>query len=255
LLKTDADGGRRRRGPRPPSLWFPARPADYVEASASGLLFYSIPPGTRIENCQSRIEYFNARQIELRPAFPLCIAATSLNPPSMSEEVFDVVNERDEVIGQAGRSEVHRLGLRHRAAHVLVFNARGLLFLQKRSQQKDRHPGVWDSSAAGHVDHGESYEACAVRETAEELGLVLSKTPERLFKLQACAATGEEFLWVYRCQAEGPFALPPSEIERGDWFQPGFISRWIQERPDDFAPTFPLIWDRLNREPETGRAP
>jgi isopentenyldiphosphate isomerase len=163
----------------------------------------------------------------------------------MSEEIFDVVNEQDEVTSQARRSEVHRLGLRHRAAHVLVFNARGLLFLQKRSHLKDRHPGVWDSSAAGHVDSGESYEACAVRETAEELGLVLREPPERLFKIEACAVTGQEFVWVYRCQAEGPFVLPPAEIERGDWFEPEMLDRWIQENPDDFAPTFPVIWRRL----------
>ncbi len=82
----------------------------------------------------------------------------------MTEEIFDVVNERDEVIGRRARSEVHRLGLLHRAVHVLVFNARGDIFLQKRSLNKDRQPGVWDSSASGHLDTGESYDAGAVRE-------------------------------------------------------------------------------------------
>ena len=77
----------------------------------------------------------------------------------MSEEIFDVVNERDEVIGQQPRSEVHRLGLMHRAVHVLVFNAAGQVFLQKRSMKKDRQPGLWDSSASGHMDTGEDYDA------------------------------------------------------------------------------------------------
>ena len=76
----------------------------------------------------------------------------------MSEEIFDIVDERDEVVGRRPRSEVHRLGLQHRAVHVLVFNARGELFLQKRSMQKDCFPGAWDSSAAGHLDSGESYD-------------------------------------------------------------------------------------------------
>ena len=60
----------------------------------------------------------------------------------MAEEIFDVVNEHDEVIGRERRSEVHRLGLMHRAVHVLVFNSRGEVFLQKRSMKKDRQPGV-----------------------------------------------------------------------------------------------------------------
>src|SRR5712664_3360101 len=105
------------------------------------------------------------------------------------EEIFDVVNECDEVIGQERRSEVHRLGLQHRAVHVLIFNARGEVFLQKRSMKKDTFPGVWDSSASGHLDVGETYDACAVRESREELGLSLAVTPARLFKIAACPET------------------------------------------------------------------
>ena len=59
----------------------------------------------------------------------------------MTEEIFDVVDADDRVIDQQPRSEVHRLGLRHRAIHLLVFNAAGELFLQKRSMKKDCFPG------------------------------------------------------------------------------------------------------------------
>src|SRR5213593_4714645 len=117
----------------------------------------------------------------------------------MTEEMFDVVNDRDEVIGSERRSEVHRLGLQHRAVHVLIFNRRGQIFLQKRSLKKDRQPGVWDSSASGHVDRGEDYDTTAVREVWEEIGLRLAKTPTRLFKINACEKTDQEFVWVYRC--------------------------------------------------------
>src|SRR5262252_72609 len=117
----------------------------------------------------------------------------------MDEEIFDVVNERDEVIGRETRSKVHRLGLKHRAVHVLVFNGRGQIFLQKRSMKKDRQPGLWDSSASGHLNAGEDYDACAVRELGEELGLKISAPPERLFKLNASAETDQEHVWVYRC--------------------------------------------------------
>ena len=159
----------------------------------------------------------------------------------MTEEIFDVVNERDEVIGQKPRSEIHRLNLKHRAVHVLVFNARGYLFLQKRSLKKDCFPGAWDSSASGHLDSDESYDACAVRELREELGLELARAPERLFKIAACPETGQEFVWVYRCVAEGPFTLHPDEIERGDWFSPSRLNQWLAEQPRVFAGAVPLI--------------
>src|SRR5689334_17966388 len=104
-------------------------------------------------------------------------------------EIFDVVNEHDQVIDRQPRHEVHRLGLMHRAVHVLVFNSRNQIFLQKRSLAKDRQPGLWDSSASGHVDSGEDYDACAVRELREEIGLELKAAPQRLFKLPASAET------------------------------------------------------------------
>ena len=170
----------------------------------------------------------------------------------MSEEIFDVVNERDEVIGQAPRSEVHRRKLHHRAVHVLVFNARGELFLQKRSMKKDCYPGAWDSSASGHLDRGEDYDVCAVREVREELGVQLPAVPRRLFKIDSCAETGQEFVWIYQCQHEGPFDLHPEEIERGGWFQPAEISRWMEEKPDEFASALILIWRRWLKE--LGRA-
>ena len=164
----------------------------------------------------------------------------------MSEEIFDIVNERDEVVGQNTRREVHARGLLHRAIHVLVFNSRGEIFLQKRSTTKDREPGKWDSSSSGHVDSGEDYDACAVRELREEIGLIVPKTPELLFKIDACAETDQEFVRIYRCWAEGPFELQPDEIDRGEWFVPEAVTRWMAGKPGDFAGAFRLIWKKYS---------
>jgi isopentenyldiphosphate isomerase len=164
----------------------------------------------------------------------------------VSEEIFDIVNDRDEVVGRCARADVHRLGHKHRAVHVLVYNRRGEIFLQKRSMLKDTFPGAWDSSAAGHLDCGEDYDQCAVRELREEIGLELGRPPQRLFKIDACPETGQEFVWVYRCEAEGPFVLHPEEIESGGWFSRGEVTRWMSKRPQDFARALLLIWTRLD---------
>jgi len=164
----------------------------------------------------------------------------------MPEEIFDVVNDRDEVIGRQTRGEVHRLGLKHRAVHVLVFNRRGEVFLQKRSLKKDTFPGAWDSSTSGHLDQGEDYDTAAVRELREEIGLVVARAPERLFRIEACQDTGQEFVWVYRLESEGPFTLHPDEIETGGWFTPEAVTRWMGERPQDFARALLFIWSRLS---------
>ena len=165
----------------------------------------------------------------------------------MTEEIFDVVNERDEVIERRPRREVHARGLLHRSVHVLVFNARGDLYLQKRSMTKDCFPGTWDSSASGHLDQGEEYDACAVREVREELGYELDRVPNRLFEIAACAETGQEFVWVYRCDLEGPFKLQWSEVEAGGWFAPEVVTHWVEHRAIDFAPGFVLIWKTITK--------
>ena len=163
----------------------------------------------------------------------------------MPEEIFDVVNDRDEVVDRRPRSEVHRRGLLHRAVHILVFNGGGQIFLQKRSMTKDKSPGLWDSSASGHVDSGEEYDQTAVRELREEIGLRIPAAPKRLFKIAAGAETDQEFVWVYRHEAEGPFELNPDEIERGGWFTPKEVTEWIAGRPQEFAGAFRFIWQKV----------
>ena len=156
-----------------------------------------------------------------------------------------MVDPDDAVIGRATRREVHAQGLLHRAVHVLVFNQSGELFLQKRSCNKDTAPGVWDSSASGHVDAGEDYDGCARRELGEEIGLEVTHPLRRWLRLRACEETGREFVWVYREEAEGPFVLNPEEIECGVWCRQAEIARRLREQPAEFASPFRLIWREL----------
>ena len=163
----------------------------------------------------------------------------------MPEELFDVVNEDDEVIGQQPRSVVHAKGLRHRAAHVLVFNAAEEIFLQLRSMAKDNNPGMWDSACSGHVDAGESYADAAARELMEEIGLLVETPLEPLFKIAACEDTGQEFVWVYQTQSEGPFTLNTDEIDEGRWLSSEDVTSALAETPEKYSPSFRLIWERL----------
>lgn len=162
----------------------------------------------------------------------------------MSEEFFDVVDDRDVVVGRLPRSEVHRRQLNHRAVHVLVFNDRGELFLQQRSLRKDCSPGLWDSSASGHVTSGDDYDETAPREVEEELGVTLAEAPVRIFKLDACPETAAEFCWIYRARHEGPFRFQESEVRGGAWFTTEAIDEWLERRPQDFAGAFIALWRR-----------
>ena len=163
----------------------------------------------------------------------------------MQEDILDIVDENDCVVGQASRSEAHAKQLKHRAVHILVFNDEGEVFMQKRSKTKDTWPGAWDSSCSGHVDSGEDYEAAALRELQEELGYVPESPMRRLFKLLPCEETGQEFIEVYRINGRGPFRLNLEEIEIGEWMNiPNLLER-IEFTPKRFSSALRLILVRM----------
>ncbi|MEM8868039.1 MAG: NUDIX domain-containing protein [Verrucomicrobiota bacterium] len=157
-------------------------------------------------------------------------------------EPFDVVDANDEVVRVEERSVVHQEGLMHRAVHVFVFNAAGQLYLQRRSMNKDTAPGKWVSSCSGHVDSGEDYDTAARRELGEEIGLYEPGQMVRVFKEPPCAATGNEFVWVYRCFSEGPFVLDPVEVSEGQWMDLAALAEWLEARPRDFSWSFVHLW-------------
>lgn len=159
-----------------------------------------------------------------------------------AEELLYEVDEQDRIIGPRTRGELHRLKLRHRAVHILLFNHRGEVFLQKRSASKDINPGLWDTSAAGHVDYGEDYDQCARRELEEELGIRAAEGLALLFKLPASAATGWEFIQIYRFVNDGPLVMNKAEIDSGDWLEVGKVNEWIAKGGAGLTTSFQVIW-------------
>lgn len=133
-----------------------------------------------------------------------------MSPAQDPNELLPVVDDQDRQVGLVPRAQVHSQGLLHRAVHVLVFDLQGNLWLQRRSQVKDTYPGMWTSSASGHLDPGEDYFAAAQRELREELGLNLEL--ESVGKVPAGVATQGEFSGVFRARTDQPPVPDPEEI-------------------------------------------
>ena len=90
----------------------------------------------------------------------------------MADELIDVVNDQDIVIGQELRSVVHRRGLQHRGVHVLLSTGDDTLLIQRRSKDKIASPSLLDCSVSEHVLAGEDYKTAANRGMKEELGVM-----------------------------------------------------------------------------------
>jgi isopentenyl-diphosphate Delta-isomerase len=159
----------------------------------------------------------------------------------MTEEIFDVVDEYDRVIGQAPRSVVHAEKRLHRAVHVFVFNSRGELLLQKRSATKDEYPLCYTSSASGHLSAGEDYETAAPRELQEELGL--SGRLEWLAKFPAGPETSHEHTVLYRTVTDITPRIDPLEIAAATFHSLDEIAAMIAREPHAFSPCFVTLFE------------
>ena len=163
-----------------------------------------------------------------------------------SDEILEVVDREDRVIGTERRGVIHARGLMHRSAQVLLFNSAGEVFLQKRSMNKDEFPGLWDSSAAGHLDPGESYHRCALRELAEELGIRYPGRLTRLFKFPASRSTGYEHCTVFQCVFDGPLTLQAEEVDEGKWLSRDQMDQRVADPRSRLTPAIRSIWRRYN---------
>lgn len=99
-----------------------------------------------------------------------------MNP---SDEILDIVDENDEVIGQAPRGEATARGLRHRCAFIEVRDAEGRIFVHRRTATKLVFPSHYDMFVGGVVGAGETYDEAALREAEEELGVTGLPGPSR----------------------------------------------------------------------------
>ena len=96
------------------------------------------------------------------------------------QEILDLVDEQDNVIGSATRKEVYAQGLRnYRVVHAFIINSEGKLWIPRRSTAKKLYPNGLDYSIAGHVESGETYEEGLLKESQEEVNLDLNEVPFR----------------------------------------------------------------------------
>lgn len=169
------------------------------------------------------------------------------------EEVVDIVDENNLVIGKSSRKEAHVKGHIHRALSVLVLNSKGQILLQKRSAGKSVHPLSWDLSTSEHVLAGESYEDAGVRSLKEELGVegVVEKATSATLQIRKYEVGGQivrekEIVLMLKSFHEGPFIVDTSEVHSAEFFSVEEIEEMIEEN-EDFTVWFLDEWENVKK--------
>ena len=154
-----------------------------------------------------------------------------------AEELVDIIDEDDRVVGQAPRREIRQHNLRHRCVYILVFGSDGRLLIHQRTQTKDVFPGYWDVAFGGVLGAGEIYDDAALRELQEECGLT-GIVLQRQFPIEYEQEDNRIRVVLYTAVSDGPFVLQAEEVVRVEWVRAEAVESLARQRqfcPDGLA--------------------
>jgi 8-oxo-dGTP pyrophosphatase MutT (NUDIX family) len=162
-----------------------------------------------------------------------------------ADELVDIVDENDQVIAVVPRREMRAGRLRHRAVYIAVQNSGGELLVHQRSFAKDVRPGAWDIAVGGVVGAGEGYDEAALRELAEEVGIVVD--PGALTAIGAGAYGDESYELIGRCYRvvhDGPIHFADGEVIDARWVGRAGLEALLRDE-DVLADSVALLLERL----------
>jgi 8-oxo-dGTP pyrophosphatase MutT (NUDIX family) len=172
-----------------------------------------------------------------------------LLPPSyITTMPIPIVNDNDEIICYKERSEVKKELMR--VVVLRIVNEYGETLLVQRAATKKREPNKRTIAVGGGVEQGESYEEAIIRETEEELGIVVK--PTFLVKRKSVDEEAINFfqaIFYVQLPKHTPFMFDEHEIQHTKWASKEEIDHLLTTSSDDFIDTFrkyqPIISEKV----------
>jgi isopentenyldiphosphate isomerase len=148
-------------------------------------------------------------------------------------EILDIIDEIDNVIGQATREECHsNPNIMHRTVHFVVVDKENKKVLLTRRSIHKNHDGGKITFLGEHVLSGESYEQGLKRGVKEELGIDVSEykmVADHIFSYQ----TEKELVRCFVAFYNGSdIHFDRDEIEDIQWVDIKDIKNWKDKVSD-----------------------
>ncbi len=169
---------------------------------------------------------------------------------TMIGEMIAVVNESDEIVGADTKRRIHESGLLHREAAVILLNGKREMLLQKRMDD-----GTYTLSAGGHFLLGETYPQAAIRETKEEIGIILAEADlEKLAKIRMDFPVGSfrnnSFLEVFLARKKfslSDFIIDRNDVKSVEYMAVKEVKKLVEEKPELFGESFKKAFALLSK--------
>ena len=167
----------------------------------------------------------------------------------MSEMVI-LVDENDREIGIEQKMKAHEEGKLHRAFSIFVFNQRGEMLLQRRTESKYHSGGLWTNTCCSHPRVGESVERAAHRRLTEELGFdcELRELSQFIYKVELDHGLIEhEFDHVLVGNYEGEVRPNKDEVSEVKWISTNALNEEIKNHPENFTEWFKIAFEKFSK--------
>jgi len=166
----------------------------------------------------------------------------------MKEVKVILVDEEDNITGDAGKMEAHREGFLHRAFSVFIFNSKGEMLLQQRAMEKYHSGGLWSNACCSHPEPGEETGDAAARRLKEEMGIEtgLQKVFSFVYKKEfENGLTEHEFDHVFAGVYDGIINESADEVMDYRFVEMQYISRSLEQTPEQYTAWFHLAFPQV----------
>lgn len=165
------------------------------------------------------------------------------------EELLILVDENDNEIGAMNKLAVHQSGVLHRAFSVFIFNQKGEILLQRRSDEKYHSAGLWSNTCCSHPLKGESVNDAVPRRMKEEMGMQCNTQFQFSFIYKAALENGlteHELDHVYFGESDDVPVPDPSEVKDWKYLHPEILKEEMIFHPHKYSAWLKICFPRVD---------